>query len=270
MGCETANGTLTEQDLEGVPERLHYVVRAMQCKHIKSLGCKAHPGLYQEAGLMQEVSPETWRQFWARAKKGIAPGPSELTVDMIWAAQMVLPESVHKQRHQPGKRGTVKQAKLRQADAEEESVCVTAHCFDGLRVLVCMILATGIVPGGMLRELLCPIDKVEGLVDLANKRPLGLVEMLMQALLGIQVRIVTGVWDDNSMIDDFQVGCTKALGCEAAIMNLMAKLEYSYLHKTPLVLPLNDQSKAFDTLGVELGMEAPMRRLGLPEKYLKL
>ena len=265
-----AQDTLTEQDREGVPERLHYVVRAMQCKHIKSLGCKAHPGLYQEAGLMQEVSPETWRQFWARTKKGIAPGPSELTVDMIWAAQMVLPESVHKQRHQPGKRGTVKQAKLRQADAEEESVCVTAHCFDGLRVLVCMVLATGIVPGGMLRELLCPIDKVEGLVDLANKRPLGLVEMLMQALLGIQVRIVTGVWDDNSMIDDFQVGCTKALGCEAAIMNLMAKLEYSYLHKTPLVLPLNDQSKAFDTLGVELGMEAPMRRLGLPEKYLKL
>ena len=122
----------------------------------------------------------------------------------------------------------------------------------------------------MMRELLCPIDKVKGLVNLANKRPLGLVEMLMRALMGIQIRIVTGVWDDNNMIDNFRVGCTKALGCEAAVMNLLAKLECSYLNKTPLVLPLNDQSKAFDTLGSELGMEAPMRRLGLPEKYLRL
>ena len=92
----------------------------------------------------------------------------------------------------------------------EVTECVTAHCFDALRVLVCMVMDTGMIPRWHAQG-----DKVPGLVDLPNKRPLGLVEMLMQALLGIQIQIVSGVWDDNQMIGNFQVGCTRHMGCEA-------------------------------------------------------
>ena len=48
-------------------------------------------------------------------------------------------------------------------------VCFAKHCFDGLRELVNTVLECGMVPSGMMRELLCPLDKVEGLVDLANR-----------------------------------------------------------------------------------------------------
>ena len=132
------------------------------------------------------------------------------------------------------------------------------------------VLECGMMPSGMTRELLCPLDKVEGMVDLANKRPIGLVEMRVQALLGSQMQIVDGVWHKYTVIGPFQVGCTPGMGCGSAIMNLMAKLEYSYLHKVDLYVPFNDQSKAFDTLTAELGIEAPLRRLGLPEKYLRM
>jgi hypothetical protein len=268
-----AAGELTAADLEGVPERLRYVLGEMKYKYIDSIGADAHPGLYKDAGLMEPLDELAWRQFWAKSKKGIAAGPSELSVNQIWALQMVVKASeADKAMGKTGKKaaagsdGTPKPA----AADDRGGVCFAEHCFDGLRELVNAVLECGMVPSGMMRELLCPLDKVEGLVDLANKRPIGLVEMLVQALLGSQMQIVAGVWHKYTVIDPFQVGCTPGMGCESAIMNLMAKLEYSYLHKVDLYVPFNDQSKAFDTLTAELGIEAPLRRLGLPEKYLRM
>ena len=80
-----AAGELTAEDLEGVPERLHYVLEEMRYKHIESMGADAHPGLYKDAGLMEPLDELTWRQFWAKSKKGIAARPSELSVNHIWA-----------------------------------------------------------------------------------------------------------------------------------------------------------------------------------------
>ena len=79
-----AEGMLTEQDMQGLPEQLRHVLRALSYKEISSLGgMEAHPGLYKDAGLMQEIQSEAWRLFWAKTKKGIAPGSSGTTVDMI-------------------------------------------------------------------------------------------------------------------------------------------------------------------------------------------
>ena len=42
-----AAGELTAADLEGVPERLHYVLAGMWYKRIGSIGVDAHPRLYK-------------------------------------------------------------------------------------------------------------------------------------------------------------------------------------------------------------------------------
>ena len=70
-----AAGELTTADLEGVLERLHYVLEEMRYKHIESIGADAHPGLYKDARLMEPLDELAWRQFWAKSKKGIAAGP---------------------------------------------------------------------------------------------------------------------------------------------------------------------------------------------------
>ena len=44
-----------------------------------------------------------------------------------------------------------------------------------------------------MRELLCPLVKVEGMVDLANKTPMG---------LGSQMQIVAGVWRAELTCDE--------------------------------------------------------------------
>ena len=71
-----AAGELTAADLEGVPERPHYVLEGMRYKRIESIGADAHLGLHKDAGLMEPLDELAWRQFWAKSKKGIAAGPS--------------------------------------------------------------------------------------------------------------------------------------------------------------------------------------------------
>ena len=136
---------------------------------------------------MEPLDELAWRQFWAKSKKGIAAGPSKLSVNQIWALQMKMKASEADKAM--GK--TTKRAPVDSHNAPEpavaddrDNVCFADHCFDGLRDLVNAVLECGMTPSGMMRELLCPLDKVEGMVDLANKRPIGLIEMLVQALLG--------------------------------------------------------------------------------------
>ena len=56
-----AAGELTAEDLEGVPERLYYVLEEMRYKRIESIGAHAHPGLYKDAGLMEPLGELLWR-----------------------------------------------------------------------------------------------------------------------------------------------------------------------------------------------------------------
>ena len=53
-------------------------------------------------------------------------------------------------------------------------------------------------------------------------------------------------------------------------MDITLKAEYSYIYKTFLAVLWMDQSKAFATLHLRLGIEMPLRRLGLPEKLITL
>jgi hypothetical protein len=53
-------------------------------------------------------------------------------------------------------------------------------------------------------------------------------------------------------------------------MDVTVKAEYAYIYKTFLAVLWADQSKAFDTLHLQLGIEMPLRRLGIPERLITL
>ena len=269
-----AEGNDEGVDWEEIPEHLHYVVEELaRRKQVESMGGAAGPEKYVERGCMQPVSREKWHEYWAGRKKGTAPGQSQLSVNLIWALQL-------RQAWTPGTGLTDKERTTRllgkggkvKGDKKLQLECLTEHCFETLRFLTNCITTTGMVPSILLREQLCLIDKVEGtdMVDLDNKRPVGLVEALAQATLGPHMRMIEDVWDDHKVINDFQSGSTRRIGCEVPLMRVTATAEYAYIHKTYLAIVWQDMSKAFDTLHRQLGIEMPMRRVGVPEKMLKL
>ena len=58
------------------------------------------------------------------------------------------------------------------------------HVFDAVRRLNNLSRRCGMVASMVLRELLLPIPKIAGCMDLGSLRPLGLVELILQLLLG--------------------------------------------------------------------------------------
>ena len=116
---------------------------------------------------MHHIQVPAWYKYWAGTKKGTAAGASQMSVNMVWALQRSVPTPaawLHKQPAPP--------AWLPLQPGAE--VCHTEHIFEGMRCMANMIIDTGMVPSPLLAEVLCPLDKVPGKVDLNNKRPIRL------------------------------------------------------------------------------------------------
>jgi hypothetical protein len=251
---------LDDDDLARVPAHIRPALDAAQYKYIEDLGGFATPKPYEDRGIMQPRTDSQWLAWWASKKKGTTPGQSQLSVNLIWALQLSVCFD----------QAVVKAAKNAGKPHKGKRECLTHHVFTALKVLTNLVLETALVPSSMLRNILVLIDKTQGCNAMTGKRPLGMVEQLSQATLGPQFRIIEDVWHDYRMIDPFQSGGTRGIGCEVPLMNLTSKMEHAYIYKQFLALILQDQSKAFETLHQYLGQDIPMRRLGIPEDFLRL
>jgi hypothetical protein len=257
-------------DTQGIPPHLHEVLDEAQRKYIDSLGGPASSEPYDARGCMQPMTQEAFTQYWAHRKKGTSPGQSQLSVNLVWALQRRVQQSQSTKKANEKKAQEKPPSKERHQQQEAEKECLTMHCFDALRVLCNLILSTALIPAGMLRSVLCLLDKAAGCHKMTNKRPIGLVEQLTQATLGPQFQIIEDVWEEHSMIDTFQSGGSRNTGCDVPVMSVTAKMEHAWIYKHYLALVWQDQSKAFEAMHLHLGQEIPMRRLGVPESFLRL
>jgi hypothetical protein len=300
-----ADKGIVGMDLTGVPPFLHYVLDGAQRKFINKTGRFASPLPYMKRGCMSPRTPSQFTEYFASRRKGTAPRQSQLSVSLIWALQLrVRHTKLVSKKHAAlsakkpvapaaggpvvakpaaplvGAPATVKRAipatdvAALKAKAKKLAAvpteCLTAHVFDSLRVLTNLILVTALVPAGMLRNILCLVDKVAGSHAMSNKRPLGMVEQLAQATVGPQFRIIEDTWEADEMIDKYQAGGSRGTGCDVPVMLVTTKMEHAWIYKHTLHLVLQDQSKAFETLLQYLGQEVPLRRLGVPEPALAL
>lgn len=257
-------------DTQGIPPYLEYVLDEAQHKFVPSLGGPASPDPYLKRGLMEPLSPQAWTEYWAHRRKGTAPGQSQLSVNLMWALQLRVQQSPEKRKENEARAKLRPLSKEQKAALRADKTCITEHCFDAARVLCNLVMETALVPTGMLRVILCLLDKIAGCHKMSNKRPIGLVEQLAQAILGPQFRIIEDVWDEHRMLDTIQSGGSRGTGCDVPVMSVIGKMEHAWIYKHYLALIFQDQSKAFETLHRYLGQEIPLRRLGIPESFLRL
>lgn len=247
-----ARGEFDRVDWKGIPPHIHYAIKGAEWKHITALNGPLTPKIYEDRGCMGPITHQKWQHHYATKKKGTAPGQSQLTSGLIWASAIRI-----EQKQTEGQPTVPKRSN-------------TPHCFKGLNRIANMVIETGMIPSVLLRNLMCLIDKELGKHGLGNKRPLTLVEELLQAILGSQYKIVEEVWHDYSAIDDCQAGGAKTLGTDIPIMSVKMKAEHAWLNRTALFVTMIDQSKAFETLTPHIGQEMALRRFGVPEKLLIL
>ena len=89
---------------------------------------------------------------------------------------------------------------------------------EGVRRMLNVCMETGHVYGSWSQEVLCTVPKVKGSTYIGDTRPIGLLVILRNSLMGIIYRRVRVVWEEHGVIASTQLGSQRGMGTEEARM----------------------------------------------------
>ena len=188
-------------------------------------------GMYKH--LMNPISESEWMKFWGQVKKGTAPGKTGVTADMVFILR----------------------------DKE----------LDVIRRMTNMVLVPGLAVYDHWKErVISPVPKEEGNFNIDRARPLVLLEVVQKAFWAILTARMTGVWEDNDLLNDMQFGFRKGRSVTAPALMASLIAEERVHEKKPFYAFSQDISKAYDTVSRHVGKEIAWRRLGVPERFIEM
>jgi len=138
---------------------------------------------------------------------------------------------------------------------------------DILAVLNAASAARHVFPEWRQRAIV-PISKVPGSVDLADARPISLLDVLSKAYWSIICRRVTAVWERRGFFDAGQYGSRSGSDVQTPLAVAVSLSELACADHVPLLAVASDISRAFDSIPTFLGKEVALRRFGLPDDFL--
>ena len=220
-------------DASGLPRDLRESLHALRTKKVD--GVQLTNDLYTgvvttEDGAIIPITPEEWSGHWKSVAKGKAAGDSGVTTDMLRLAPAGLLASY-----------------LEIANAA---------------------LAGGSIPDSWKREVMFPIEKIEGTVKIEKHRPIMLIEACRKACTGILIKRIRKVWDKNQAISPCNSGFARGVSTMEPIMKLRMCIDEAQRRGKPLYLNGEDLSKAFDSPERAI-KEIALRRLGVPKSVVK-
>jgi hypothetical protein len=175
--------------------------------------------------LNEEPTLKEFKEVMAHLKKDSAPGVSGLSYNMM-------------------------------ATWTDETI---GRIFEDLRNL----WRKGISPQSWKVRWLVPIPKKQD-PELADLRPLMLLEALRKAWTTIFVRRIQAFWNKYRVLHPGQHGCVKNKGCETATAEVVHALETAKEFKTEAYLTSWDMRRAFDSVSKSL-ITFALKRVGVPE-----
>ena len=205
-------GQLSQGDVRSIRRCFHRMLPFLERKRLQRGGRRVGEGDYDKAGLMQEISRDDWKQFWARASAGKRGGRSGMHVSLLKAADKRVFVEV-------GKGG------------KASWVARTAHVMDGLRKLVNSARVGRFFYSDWEHELLYTFIKVPGAVGLENSRPVGMLEILQKASYAFDFGRITEVWEQKGLLHNSQYAFRAGRGTEGPLLLWSIMNDKAYLHK---------------------------------------
>ena len=182
------------------------------------------------SGEIIPISKQEWASHWEKVAKGKAAGDSGATADMPRLAPVGL--------------------------------------LDSYRDIANAALTGGCAPDSWKREVMFPIEKVEGAVRIEKYRPIMIVEAYRKACTGIIIKRTRKVWDKNQAISLCNSGFARGVSTVEPIMKPRVCIDRTLRKGTSLFLNGEAISKAFDSPGRAIKY-ITLRRLGVPESVVK-
>jgi hypothetical protein len=202
--CRIAEGRITEQEMQTIPEQFRVIIPHLQRKMLKQLGRRIEPSDYDKVGLMEEISVDVWRSLWSGCKAGTRGGASGLHVNMMKAMMKTV---------------TMKDGKPVEKRSEgSNQECITEHVSETLRKLVSVARILRAHLEQWTHELLYTFIKVPGGVGLEDSRPVGLLEILMKGSKSVDYSGIANTWERVQFLHGSQNAFRQGRGTEGLLM----------------------------------------------------
>ena len=147
---------------------------------------------------------------------------------------------------------------------------IAEHCtllLDLIRRALIAVTATGLVPTCNLDQVLCTLGKVAGSNDLDDTRPLTLISITLNMLLGIQMNKCMHRLRELGAIDSWQTGFTPGVSTDTPLLVNRLVTEHCWQQDKPIWVGDEDKRHAFDS-PPECTIELSMDRLAIPYVFI--
>ncbi len=122
-----------------------------------------------------------------------------------------------------------------------------AGLLESYREIANAALAGGCIPDSWKREVMFPIEKIEGTIRIEKHRPIMLIEACRKACTGILIKRISKVWDQHKAISASNSGFARGVSTMEPIMKLRMCIDQALRKGKPLFLNGEDLSKTFDS-----------------------
>ena len=163
----------------------------------------------------------------------------------------------------------LKNCKRKTKEGEEYRECTTRDHMEGIRKLLNVVMLTGAVFESWQDEVMLTVPKVEGSDNIGDTRPIGLVPILRNALMGIQTMLIQDVWEETGILSPMQFGFVRKMTSAAARLIQNVAFEAGYLYSDTIAAGTIDAAHAFDS-PAQSSFELALMRLGVPDAVIKL
>jgi len=239
-----------------VPERCRWVLREYGRKFVASLGRRIQQSDYIEKGVTDPISEHEWEEVWKAAPKGKASDYHGTHNDLFKAMGKSV---VHGKARGGGRRD----------EEAQPPECKTLELLHAFRRLVNVTLDTEVVCEQWAQETLVTLPKVPGSMAIRNTRPIGLVAILRNTMMGILSHRVQRVWAELKALAALQHGFVKGQNGDQLRVRRIIVFELKFETKGDVASGTKDEEHAFDTPPWG-GLEMDLMRLAVPDKIINL
>ena len=236
---------------DDVPQEMRDSLLLFGRKYLKKQGRLIEQEDYVRRGVMKPVAPDTWDRWWAGVGGNKAADFETTSGNLFKAlrAQVDMPVGPHQTR----------------------KMNPSYEQFHFFRDMINIVIETGMVYSSWGTEVVVTLPKVIGSSHLDHVRPIGLINVLRNAFMGLQFAGVQRTWDELQVLSTRQTGGRPGMGTESMRMVKNAAFETAYMYRHECVGAGNeDKKKAFDWLSYTLGYQGSLMRLAVPDSLLRV
>ena len=204
------DGWLNEMMRE-VPEEMRDSLLLFGRKRLGTQGRLIEEDDYVDRGVTKAIDAPGWDGWWVSVG-GNKAADSEGTTGNLFKALR-------------------KTVTVRGAGGRENRVVLTDSQFHFFRHMLNLVLRTGMPYRSWCKEVVVTLPKVVGSAHLDHVRPIGLINILRNAFMGVQFEGVQRTWDEMQVLSTRQTGGRAGMGTESMRMVKSVAYEYAYVHR---------------------------------------